>query len=178
MYQAPVRSTTASTTRTVLAIVAILSLMLSALAIVRPVIAHAGGQDLPLANGTPGGTPADGEKEQDCSAAELLALQPGEAIFHFVLVGVDEGTELDAFEASFDTTGDATADVTYTLASPNVEVEERSSGNFSINVIVDADAVLISATAHISPTQVDPTKPKLNLSHTCVEGDVDGSLVI
>jgi hypothetical protein len=163
--------------KTVLAIVAILSLLLSAVAIARPVIAHEGGDHVDLANGKDNGIPADDpDFEQDCTVEE--GVDPGEALFHFILNGLDDGTTLDQFEASFDTDGDGVADVTYTDSDPNVEVTQNASDNFSINVIVDDDAVLIDATAHISAQDGVNPEPKLVLSHTCVTADVDGSLTI
>ena len=159
MYQEQVRSTTAGTGKTVLAIVAILSLLLSFFVIAPTAVAAA--ETVPLHN-----TTTDDVRTQ-CAETDA-----GEMLFHFVLNGLDDGTTVQTFAASFDTNGDGTADVTYTLADDNVELVPIESGNFHINVLVEGEATLVTASATVSDQDGVGPSPKLVLSHICDETHV------
>jgi hypothetical protein len=149
VYQASVRSTTAGTAKTVLAIVAILSLVLSALAVARPALATDGANQVPLQN-----TEAGAGSEDECKD-----VADGTKLFHFVLNNLTPDSTLTNFEATFD----PSTSFTYEATVINSTVTH-------VDVTITGDADLTGAVATFDKDQPSgPSGAKLVLSHICDE---------
>jgi hypothetical protein len=153
VYQESVRSTTAGTVKTVLAIVAILSLLLSAFAVARPALATDGANQVSLQNTTAG--PGLDEECKDVAA--------GTTLFHFVLNNLAPNSTLTNFEATFD----PSTTFTYEATVINSTVTH-------VDVTITGDADLTGAVATFDQDQpTGPSGAKLVLSHVCVGGEVE-----
>jgi hypothetical protein len=153
VYQSSVRSTTAGTGKTLLAIVAILSLLLSALAVARPALATDNPKEVSLQN-----TTADPGSEDECK--DVAA---GTTLFHFVLNNLAPNSTLTDFEATFD----PSTSFTYKATVKNSTVTH-------VDVTITGDADLTGAVATFDKDQpTGPSGAKLVLSHVCVGGEVE-----
>jgi len=162
VYQSPVRSATAGRGTTLLAIVAMLSLLLSAFAIARPAVASHGGEHL---NPDHRGTSWDNEAQNaNCPPGDLDRIEEGEVLWHFILTSPESDSA--TLTAHFDTDGDGIADLTKTQES------EEPDGEGALHFyVVTGPATLIDA-------ETDVAGGNLNLSHICNEVVLEGSILV
>jgi hypothetical protein len=158
MGYSSVRST-ADTGKTVLALVAILSLVLSLFAIVQPAIATHGGAHLTSGQGTAWD---DADQNANCPPGDLERIDPGETLWHFVL------TQPEGDEATITVTFEREDGTQFTVTA---EDDDSGSAALHFYVITDEPVTLVDATTDIAGGN-------LVLSHICNELVVTGSVLV